>query len=84
MRQVYRDGVPVAPDRLDQAVRGSHDLATTVDLLFDREVVRESVPVIGGQVMFDRRAATLARASVTFAMPDDVPVFGGVLSPFGY
>lgn len=68
-----------------QVIGSSHQLASRVDVLFDREVIAEGVPVVAGQVTYDRTAARLARLSVTIADPLRVPVAADdILTPFGY
>ena len=66
------------------AVAGSHRMVTKVDVLFNREVVAEWLPVVDGTVTFDASAARLASLNVTVADPVRLPINpGDVLGPFG-
>jgi hypothetical protein len=68
-----------------QVIAGSHQIATRVDVLFDREVILEGVPVTAGQIDYDRTAARLARLTATIADPSRVPVAADdILTPYGY
>ena len=68
-----------------QVVAGSHQVATRVDVLFDREVIFEGIAVTSGQIDYDRNAARLARLSLTVADPLRLPVAADdILTPFGY
>jgi hypothetical protein len=77
--------VRTASEAFANAISASHQLASRVDVLFDREVIAEGVPVVAGQVTYDRTAARLARLSITIADPLRVPVAADdILTPFGY
>lgn len=68
-----------------RAVALPHKLAVRVDVLYNREVIFEGVPVDDGSVQFDRTAAHLAQLSLTVADPVRVPVEpSSFLTPFGY
>lgn len=72
-------------DALANAVTGSYRLATRADVLFDREVIYQGVTITSGDVIYDRTAARLARATVNVADPLRVPVApDDILTPFGY
>jgi hypothetical protein len=66
-------------------IAGSHQMSSRVDVMFDRQVIAEGVPVVAGQIDYDRTAARLARCTVTIADPLRVPVSAtDILAPFGY
>lgn len=68
-----------------QVIAGSHQVATRVDVLFNREVIFQGIAVTSGQVTYDRNAARLARLSLTVADPLRLPVAADdILTPFGY
>lgn len=66
-------------------IAGPHQIASRVDVLFDREVVVEGVAVSAGEVTYDRSAERLARLTVTVADPLLLPIADDdILTPFGY
>ena len=48
-------------------VAGPHRINVRVDLLFDREVIAEGLPIIDGTVSWDRRSEHRAECDVTVA-----------------
>lgn len=72
----------------DAAIVLPHDLAVTVDILYNRLPVADGVDldVTGGGVTLDRTAAQRGRCTqVALAEPLLIPTStGGVLTPFGY
>lgn len=86
MRAIVADGFTGdAEEAFSQIIAGSHQIATRCDVLFNREVIAEGVPVIGGTVTWDRNQAILASCSVQIADPLRVPVAADdILTPYGY
>lgn len=75
----------VSSDIFDGIVSGSHLLVTRVDVLFNREVRVEGLPLVDGTVNYDRTAARLARFQGTFADPLRLPLDSSdIYTPFGY
>lgn len=75
----------VSTDTFDGIVAGSHLLITRVDVLYNRLVVAEGLPLVDGTVNYDRTAARLARFQGTFADPLRLPLDSSdIYTPFGY
>lgn len=74
-----------ASDSFARIIARSHQIATRVDVLFDRAVVTEGVAVVDGTISYDRTAARLARLDCTIADPLRVPTSTtDQLTPYGY
>lgn len=66
-------------------IAGSHQVAVRVDVMYNRAVVFEGLPITGGQITYDRSAARLARLTLEVADPLRLPVSSSdILTPFGY
>lgn len=66
-------------------VNNPHQIATRVDVLFDRATIVTDIPIAAGTVSLDRSAARLARLDVTVVDPDNLPLNSSDhLTPFGY
>ena len=69
----------------DAAVARSHQIATRVDVLYNRLPVATDLKLISGSVTLDRTAAQRGRCSVVLAEPLMIPSStGGTLTPYGY
>lgn len=74
-----------ASDAFARIIAGSHQLATRVDVLFDRVVVAEGLAVVDGSISYDRTAARLASLECTIADPLRIPTAAtDQLTPYGY
>lgn len=69
--------------RFDATVSGSHQLAVSVDIYFNRVPIRTGVTVVAGSVTLDRTAAQLGRCQMTLAEPFLISATGP-LTPYGY
>ncbi len=68
-----------------RVVAGSHRIAVRADILLNRSVIAEGVPLVDGRVNFDRSAARLATLSATIADPTRLPLSpSDIYTPFGY
>lgn len=75
----------VATDEFGRVVAASHQMAVRADILLNRVVIDEGLPLVDGQVNFDRTAARLANLSAGFADPFRLPLSASDLyTPFGY
>ena len=79
--------------RFDRVIYTPHLIASRVDVLFNRTVVAgmPGIPVVAGEVQYDRNSAVMARSTIQVACnPDANPrllptaTAGGPLSPYGY
>lgn len=68
-----------------EAVRAPHELAVRCDVLFNREVVAEDIPIHTGVVSGSRRRSVQGSLEITLSEPVRVPaVPDDLLTPFGY
>lgn len=69
----------------DAAIGGSHRVAVTVDVLYNRLPFLTGLGATDGSVTIDRTAAQRGRCDITFAEPLLMPTTtGGALTPYGY
>jgi hypothetical protein len=69
----------------DRIVAGSHRFAARVDVLLNREVILENVPIVSGSVSFNRRGRILSSFNVSTVDPLRLPAGpDDPFSPFGY
>ncbi len=67
------------------ALTGPHDIAVRCDVLFNREVIAEDIPIESGTARFDRRNSIQGSLDIVLADPTRVPVASDdVLTPYGY
>lgn len=77
--------VPDVDSAFEAIIAGSHQVATRVDVLFNREAIAEGLPATDGSVTADRTAAIMSSCSVEIADPLRVPVAADdILTPYGY
>ena len=75
----------IASEAFEKIIAGSHQMASRVDVLFDRDVIVEGLPVVSGSISYDRTASVLASCRVQIADPTRIPVSSSdVLTPYGY
>lgn len=70
--------------RFDRAVRSTHQMVSTVDVLYGRAPILTNLAVTSGVVDYDRSAAVMGRCRITLAEPALVPNPTGPLTPYGY
>lgn len=70
--------------RFDRAVRSTHQMVTTVDVLYGRAPILTNLAVTSGAVEYDRTAAVMGHCRITLAEPALVPRPTGPLTPYGY
>lgn len=72
-------------DRYDAGIVGSHRVAVTADIYYNRVPYLQGLAVATGTVTLDRTAAQRGRCNVTFAEPLLIPTTtGGALTPYGF
>lgn len=72
-------------DEFLAALRGPHEIVTTVDVYDQGEAVLGDIPVVGGQLIRDRTALNYGRVSLEVASPDLAPLVpADQLGPAGF
>lgn len=72
-------------DEFMAAVRGAHTMTTTVDVLDNGVAILGDLPVVGGSIVRDRKAAQYGRCSIQLEDPDLLPTAAdSPLGPAGF